>query len=173
VPAERHEDAARTAQVALPSERTIVITRSFAAPRAVVFDAWTSAEHVAHWWDPGGAPLARCEIDLRPGGAFRFVAAAGPGAQHPFSGSYREIVRPARLVFVTPGPSPNSESVGTLVFDERDGRTTLTLTIESASQTDRDALLRMRVDVGTRQTLENLADYLRRFVRAIPQETTP
>ena len=148
--------------MALPSARTIVITRTFAAPRPVVFDAWTMSEHVAHWWDLGGAPLARCEIDLRPGGAFRFVAAAGPGALHPFTGTYREVVRPRRLVMVTPGPSPDSESVGTLVFDERDGTTTLTLTIESASEADRDALLRMRVDAGTRQTLENLADYLRR-----------
>ena len=148
--------------MALPSGRTIVITRTFAAPRTVVFDAWTMAEHVAHWWDPGGAPLARCEIDLRPGGAFRFVAAGGPGAQHAFAGSYREVVRPTRLVMVTPGPSPNSESVGTLVFDERAGMTTLTLTIVSVSEADRDALLRMRVDAGTRQTLENLADYLRR-----------
>ena len=148
--------------MALPSGRTIVITRTFAAPRSVVFDAWTIAKHVAQWWDPGGAPLALCEIDLRPGGEFRFVAATGPSAQRAFTGSYREIVRPTRLVMVTPGPSPNSESVGTLVFDEHDGMTTLTLTIESATEADRDALLRMRVDAGTRQTLENLADYLRR-----------
>ena len=148
--------------MALPSGRTIVITRTFAAPRTIVFDAWTIAEHVAHWWDPGGAPLAVCEIDLRPGGAFRFAAAGGPGARHAFTGSYREVVRPSRLVMVTPGPSPNSESVGTLVFDERGGMTTLTLTIESASEADRDALLQMRVDAGTRQTLENLAHYLRR-----------
>ena len=147
--------------MALPSGRTIVITRTFAAPRAVVFDAWTIAAHVSQWWDPG-APLALCEIDLRPGGAFRFVAATGPSAQHAFTGSYREIVRPTRLVMVTPGPSPNSESVGTLVFDEHDGMTTLTLTIESATEADRDALLRMRVDAGTRQTLDNLAEYLRR-----------
>ena len=148
--------------MALPSDRAIVITRTFAAPPSVVFDAWTIAEHVAQWWDPGGAPLTRCEIDLRPGGAFRFEAATGPTAQQAFTGSYREIVRPTRLVMVTPGPSPNSESVGTLVFDEHDGMTTLTLTIESATKADRDALLRMRVDAGTRQTLENLADYLRR-----------
>src|SRR3954471_6577260 len=59
--------------VTLPSDREIVITRSFDAPRALVFEAWTRPEHVAQWWDPSGAPLAACEIDLRPNGAFRFV----------------------------------------------------------------------------------------------------
>src|SRR5713226_9543724 len=51
-----------------PAKPTIVMTRIFDAPRAVVFDAWTKAEHVAHWWDPNGEPLAVCEIDLRPNG---------------------------------------------------------------------------------------------------------
>ena len=53
--------------------RTIVVTRVFAAPREQVFEAWTQPEHMACWWDPTGEPLAECEIDLRPGGAFRFV----------------------------------------------------------------------------------------------------
>ncbi len=61
------------AKVTIPSEREIVIERVFDAPLALVFETWTKAEHVAHWWDPSGTPLAVCEIDLRPGGAFRFV----------------------------------------------------------------------------------------------------
>ena len=145
--------------VVLPSDREIVITRTFNAPRSVVFDAWTKVEHVTHWWDPSRVPLAICEIDLRPGGTFRFVPEGPAGAMHPFIGTYREIVRPRRLVFTTPSPS-SAESVGTLVFEEHDGTTTLTMTIACDTRADRDALLAMRVDVGTTHTLNNLDDYL-------------
>jgi uncharacterized protein YndB with AHSA1/START domain len=149
------------AAVTLPSEREIVITRTFDAPQAIVFDAWTQAEQVARWWDPRREPLALCELDLRPGGVFRFVLRGADRAGHDFTGRYLEIARPRRLVLATPGPSAGAESVGTLLFEERDGKTTLTMTIECASKDDRDALLRMRIDVGTSQTLDNLAEHLR------------
>ena len=58
----------RTAKVTTPSEREIVITRAFDAPRTVVFEAWTKPEHLAHWWDPSRERLASCDIDLRPNG---------------------------------------------------------------------------------------------------------
>jgi uncharacterized protein YndB with AHSA1/START domain len=147
------------ATIATPSDRQIVITRAFDAPRWVVFDAWTRPEHVAQWWDPSRMPLATCEIDLRPGGAFRFVH---QGSAHSFTGTYREIAPPERLVFTTPSPS-GAKSVGTLVFSEREGGTTLTMTIACASAADRDALLKMRVDVGTVRTLDNLQEYLRKL----------
>jgi uncharacterized protein YndB with AHSA1/START domain len=154
----------RRAKVTMPSEREIVIERVFDAPRTLVFEAWTKAEHVAHWWDPSGTPLAVCEIDLRPAGAFRFVNGGPDGAKYPFAGFYREITPPARLVFAsTPSPVSDGESVGTctLVFSERDGKTTLTMTFACQSREDRDALLKMRVDVGTTKTLDNLEEYLR------------
>lgn len=71
----------------------IVMTRRLSAPRTDVFDAWTQPERVAVWWDPSGTHLTSCEIDLRPGGAFRFVHAGLPDAP-PFSGIYREITPP-------------------------------------------------------------------------------
>ena len=151
----------RRAKVTMPSEREIVIERVFDAPRTLVFDAWTKAEHVAHWWDPSGAPLAVCEIDLRPNGAFLFVNRGPDGAKYPFSGFYREITPPARLVIGGPSPVSNGESVCTLVFSEHDGKTTLTMTFECQSRADRDALLKMRVDEGTAKTLDNLEAYLR------------
>jgi uncharacterized protein YndB with AHSA1/START domain len=148
------------ATVTLPSECEIEIVRRFDAPRAVVFDAWTRAEQIAAWWDPRRRPLAACDVDLRPGGAFRFVPQGPVGEAHPFEGYYREIAPPARLVFATPGPSPGSETIGTLVFEEREGQTTLTITMLCATRSDRDALLRARVDTGTVQTLDNLHAYL-------------
>jgi uncharacterized protein YndB with AHSA1/START domain len=150
----------RSASVTTPSEREIVITRDFDAPRTVVFDAWTKAEHVAHWWDPSGGPLAVCEIDLRPAGAFRFIHGGPDGPKHPFAGIYREITAPARLVFATRNSPSGAESVGTLVFSEHAGRTTLTMTIECHSMADRDAMLKMGVAVGTSRTLDNLDRYL-------------
>jgi uncharacterized protein YndB with AHSA1/START domain len=78
----------------------ILLARTFAAPRRRIFEAWTQPEHVACWWDPSGARLAECEIDLRPGGAFRFVAR---GSKHTFSGIYREVAPPERLVFEAMG----------------------------------------------------------------------
>jgi uncharacterized protein YndB with AHSA1/START domain len=144
--------------IATPSDRQIVITRLFDAPRALVFEAWTKAEHVAHWWDPSGAPLAVCEIDLRPNGAFRWVNRSPDGGEgHTFTGIYREIVPPERLAFTAPS-SP--EQVSTVVFIEEGKKTKLTITIACASKQERDAMLGMRVDAGTAQTLANLAAYL-------------
>ena len=151
----------RRAKVTTPSEREIVIERVFDAPRKLVFEAWTKAEHVAHWWDPSGAPLAVCEIDLRPNGAFRFVNSGPDGAKYPFTGFYREITPPSRLVIGGPSPVSNGESRCTLAFSEQHGKTTLTMTIECQTTEDRDALLQMRVDEGTTQTLDNLDEYLR------------
>lgn len=143
------------AVVTTPGDRQIVVTRFFAAPRAVVFEAWTKAEHVARWWDPSGVPLAVCEIDLRPNGAFRWVNRALDGGEgHAFSGIYREIVPPERLVFT------GGAGYASLVFTEQGELTKLTMTIECATKQDRDAMLQMRVDVGTTRTLENLANYL-------------
>jgi uncharacterized protein YndB with AHSA1/START domain len=153
-------DAFDRATITTPSDREIVITRTFAAPRRVVFDAWTKPAHVAEWWDPSGVRLAVCEIDLRPDGAFRFVHQGPAGPGHVFEGIYREIVRPERLVFKTRNSSSGGESLGTLIFGERAGVTTLTMTIACESKAVRDALIRMRVDVGTRRTLDNLAEYI-------------
>ena len=143
--------------ITTPGDRHIVITRLFDAPRTLVFDAWTKAEHVRHWWDPSGLPLAVCEIDLRPNGAFRWVNRAPDGAEgYSFAGIYREIEPPAKLVFASsPGPGHS-----TLMFTEEEKKTKLTITIECPTGQERDILLQMRVDAGTAQTLENLAAYL-------------
>jgi uncharacterized protein YndB with AHSA1/START domain len=150
-------DNPRGAQVSLPSDRAIEIIRMFDAPREVVFEMWTKPQHVSNWWDPSGEPLAECEIDLRPGGAFRFVHRGARA--HAFAGSYREIEPPARLVFTTPSPS-GAASTGTLEFAAVGASTRLTMTIACASKADRDALLAMRVDAGTVRTLDNLAAYV-------------
>ena len=149
-------------QFSTPTERQILITRHFDAKRRDVFEAWTNPAQVSRWWDPSGKPLAICEIDLKLQGCFRWVNQAAQGAGHAFVGHYQEIVPPERLVFTTRTFSDGPESVTTLLFVETEGKTKLTMTIECGSREARDALLKMRVDVGTAQTLENLAEFLKR-----------
>ena len=153
----RSADNQLEATVTTPTDRELVITRTFHAPRSAVFDAWTKPEHVTHWWDPSGTPLERCEIDLRVGGEFRFVHRE---SGHVFSGVYREITPPDGLTFTTLVPTLRAEVTGRLRFREREGKTTLVMTMECKSRGDRDALLGMRIDAGTVRTLDNLAAYV-------------
>jgi uncharacterized protein YndB with AHSA1/START domain len=136
------------------------MTQTFDAPRTDVFEAWTTAEQVALWWDPTGAPLAVCEIDLRPNGAFRWINRGDTGAKHPFTGIYREIRPPERLVFQARTSPSGSEQFATLDFTESGGITTLIMTIECQSVEARDEMLSRRIDAGTARTLQNLAVYL-------------
>jgi uncharacterized protein YndB with AHSA1/START domain len=156
----------RLSMTAEPGSTTIIVTRLFDASPSAVFEAWTNAEHVARWWDPTGAPLAVCEIDLRPGGAFRWVNQGDTGIEYPFTGTYRKIAPPDELVFAARTLPTSSESIATLSFIEDSGGTKFIMTIECQSIEDRDALLAMRVDVGTARTLENLAAFLHVVDRA-------
>ena len=149
-----------TLTVTAPTDHEIVMTRMFDAPRAVVFATWTQTEHVVHWWDPTGVPLQVCEIDLRINGTFRWVNRGVDGQS--FTGTYREIVEPERIVFTSPLIPSSPDLVTTLIFSV-DGldRTKLVMTILCASVEDRNAVLEMRIDVGTARTLDNLAAYIR------------
>jgi uncharacterized protein YndB with AHSA1/START domain len=131
----------------------IVLTRILAAPRAQVFEAWTQPEHVRCWWDPAGHPLAECEIDLRPGGAFRFVNRHSLGAFE-FAGIYREITPPDHLIFEAMG------AIGRVILEEIGGKTHLTVRIECGSASQLDHYLKMGVDAGTAKTLDNLVAYV-------------
>ena len=152
-----------SATVTTPSERDIVITRTFDAPRTVVFEAWTKAEHVRQWWDPSGTPLSVCEIDLRVGGKYRYVWRHDRnGNEMGMGGLYREIVAPERIVNTErfdeawyPG-----EALNTLVLVETGGRTTLTQTVRYQSREARDAVLKSGMESGVAASYERLADLL-------------
>jgi uncharacterized protein YndB with AHSA1/START domain len=145
-------DRAETGVVVDRNSNTIVLQRTFAASREQVFEAWTRSEHVAHWWDPAGARLIECEIDLRPGGHFKFVNQGNPN--FPFAGIYREIDPPQQLVFEAMG------SIGSVILEKVGGNTLLTVTIACSSAAQLDQFLKMGVDVGTAQTLDNLVIYV-------------
>jgi uncharacterized protein YndB with AHSA1/START domain len=131
------------------SDREIVITRVFNAPRRLVFDAWTRPELFVRWFGPHGWTVPVCEIDLRPRGAYRYVLRGPDGAEIVMRGVYREVAPPERLVtsevfegFTEVGWRPEDETVTTAVFTERAGKTTWTATIRYPSQEVRDAALR-------------------------------
>lgn len=127
---------------------TITFHRSFEAPREEVFDAWTVPERIKQWWDPTGAPLADCTVDLRPGGAFRFVSASDHAP--PFTGVYSVVERPAELVFDAMG------AIGTIRLEASADTTRMTVTIRCPSREHLEQFVRLGVDVGTDQTLDNL-----------------
>jgi uncharacterized protein YndB with AHSA1/START domain len=149
--ATRSEGLAETKVIADRSAHAITLTRTFAASREHIFEAWTRPKHVACWWDAGGGRLAQCEIDLRPGGVFKFVTQNGQVP--PFTGIYREIVPHELLVFEAMG------AVGKVVLEDVGGKTLLTVVIKCQSAEQLDQFLKMGVDVGTSQTLDNLVVY--------------
>ena len=145
-----------------PSDRELVITRVFDAPRLLVFEAWTKPEHLMRWYGCSSSRLLACEIDLRPGGAYRFVMRIAGDQEHTMSGVYREIVPPARLVYTELfNDDPDKEALVTFTLAERGGRTTMTSTIRYRSAEDRDAVLKFGVEKGAAETLERLEEYLR------------
>lgn len=142
---------AGTMQLATPTEREIVVTRVFNAPRELVFDAFTKPELLKRWmFGPGGWTLDVCEIDLRVGGAYRYVWRGPNGAEMGMGGIHREVVPPERVVATQLFDQDwtGGEAVGTLVFKEQDGKTTITNTILYSSREVRDAVLKTPMDKG-------------------------
>lgn len=143
--------------VSTPSDREIVMTRDFDAPRELLFMAHSSCEHVRKWWGRGHS--MDCDMDFRPGGTYRYVEhVPGGGGDHAFHGEYREIVEPARIVLTQEYEGmPGHVATQTIDFAERDGKTTLTMTAVFESTEDRDAVLRSGMETGANQSMDHLA----------------
>ncbi len=148
-------------ELTTPSERELVITRVFDAPRHLVFDALTKPELLKRWYGPRGWSLVVCEIDLRVGGAFRFVSRRPNGKDVGQRGVYREIEAPARLVNTESWEDWNpGELLVTTVLVERGGRTTFTSTTLFPSKEVRDTLLESGMADGAAETYDRLAECL-------------
>src|SRR4030042_5837484 len=138
-----------TLTLTLPSEREIVMTRVFDAPRELVFGAHSNCEHMSRWGRPRGFTLSLCEMDFRPGGAYRCVQRAPDGAGYAFRGEYREIVPPERIVWTFEFEGmPGHVSVETATFTEQGGKTLLAATAIYDSVEDRDAVLQSGMEAG-------------------------
>jgi uncharacterized protein YndB with AHSA1/START domain len=154
-----------TAKVTLPADEQILITREFDAPKALVYDAFTRPELVRRWWHAKRGEMTICEIDLRVGGTWRYVAIADDGFEVGFHGEYREIVPQERIVSteVYEGlPEGVSEeeagTVNTTTFTESDGRTTLTILVQAPSKAARDAIIESGMEAGLQDALDLLEE---------------
>lgn len=109
---------------------SLLIRRMLDAPRELVFQVWTQAEHLAHWWGPRDFTVPLCEIDVRPGGAYRIGIRRADGVEYRMRGQYREIVPPERLVFTFAWEDehgqPEWETLVTVTFAAHGKRTELT-----------------------------------------------
>jgi uncharacterized protein YndB with AHSA1/START domain len=150
--------------VTTPSDREIVMTHVVDAPRTLVFEAHTSVEHVPNWMlGPSGWTMPVCEIDLRPGGAWRFVWRRENGSEMEIRGEYREIEPPARLVQTERWGGDWPESVNTITFEEEDGRTTITSTVLYPSLEARDRALGTGMTDGWSAGYNRLDEYVSRL----------
>lgn len=151
-----------SATVTTPSDREILITRTFDASAARIFDAWTTPESVRQWWGSEEAPMVECEIDLRVGGSWRYVTRGQDGTEFAWHGTYREVERPGRLVSTEVFEGfPDAEAVNTATLTEQDGITTLSVTVLHASKENRDGHLNSGMEAGMQVVFDRLEDLVR------------
>ena len=147
--------------------KQVTMTRSFDAPRDVVFNAWTDPKQVGRWWGPADWTNPICEIDARPGGRIHIVMRGpDPWGDNPMDGQVQEVVAPERLVFRTsaiPGADghPQLETLNTVTFEEHEGQTTVHVTIVVLRSTPEAAPALSGMEEGWKQQLDKLAAVLR------------
>jgi uncharacterized protein YndB with AHSA1/START domain len=156
---------AGTLKVTTPTDREIVLTRVFDAPRHLVFDALTKPALLKRWLlGPPDWSMVVCEIDLKVGGAYRYVWRNADGTEMGMHGVYREIVPPERIVntetFDFGCEAQSGEAVGTAVLTEQAGRTTLTTTVLYPSKEARDATIASGMEHGVAASYDRLAQLL-------------
>ena len=151
-----------SAVVTLPSDNEILITRVFDAPAELVFEAWTTPDLVKRWWAGHRGEVTDAQVDLRIGGRWRWVMTANGGFEVAFSGEYREIDRPNRLVRTEVFELvPDAEAVSTTTLDETDGVTTLKILIRYPSQEHRDAAIASGMEGGLQAALDQMEELIR------------
>jgi uncharacterized protein YndB with AHSA1/START domain len=145
--------------VTLPSDTEILIAREFDAPRHLVWKAWTTPELVRRWWHANRGEMSSCEIDLRVGGAWRYVMVAD-GVEVGFHGEYREIVPNERLVSTEVYEGiPDAEehaALDTMTLEEIGGRTMLRILVQHPTQEGRDAHIGSGMEDGLQDALDLL-----------------
>lgn len=144
-----------------PSDREVLVTRVVNAPRRRVFAAWTEPRHLQRWLTgPEGWTMPICEIDLRPGGRWRYVYRKANGKEMTLTGSVLEVVPPERFVTTESWGPDWPDTVNTLVLTESEGRTTIALTITYVSKEARDAALDTGAMDGMNRAFELLDELL-------------
>jgi uncharacterized protein YndB with AHSA1/START domain len=151
--------------LSLPPDHSIVLTREFDAPRELVFLAHSSCEHVSRWWGRRQDTMPSCQIDFRPGGAWRFVNRDEHGAEIVFFGEYREIVEPERIdwTFGFEG-MPGEPGLESMTLEEIDGRTVLRTVSSFDSDEVRDSVIETGMEHGAAEMWDRLAAHLTSMV---------
>jgi uncharacterized protein YndB with AHSA1/START domain len=149
-----------TLKVTTPTDREIVLTRVFDAPRDLVFDAFSKPELLKRWFGPRGWSMPICEVDLKVGGGFRFVLRGPDGKDVGMRGLYREITPPERSVHMESFDDYPGESQVTAIFVEQEGKTTLTATVLYPSKEVRDIVLKSGMEHGAAESYDKLAELL-------------
>jgi len=148
-----------TATVTLPTDEQILITREFDAPKHLVYKAWTTPELVKRWWSGKRGAMTVAEIDLRVGGAWRYVMEAEGGFEVAFHGEYREVVPNERIVNTEVYEGmPDGEALNTITFAEADGRTTLTTLVQHTCKEHRDAHINSGMEGGMQEGMDLLEE---------------
>lgn len=149
------------------TERAMLITRTFDAPRELVFEAFSKCEHLKHWWGPKGWTLSVCEMDFQLGGTWLYCMAGPEGAESWGKTIYTEIVKPERIAgndyFVNPQGNPTQGAPWwkiTTTFTDQDGKTTVYSESEISDPAMLQSIVEMGVVEGTSQTWDRLAEYL-------------
>ena len=169
----------RTAKAELPDSADFTISRVFDAPRDLVFKCWTDAGHLARWWGPKGFTNPVCEMDVRPGGAFRIVMRGPDGTDNPMKGIFREIVPPEKIVksddlseesdawfdLVIPDRpkgerKPWIDLLTTISFDDLGGKTKVTVHMQFDTTAMRDNFVRVGMEEGWNGSFDKLDDLL-------------
>ncbi len=149
----------------LPSDREIVMERVFDAPRELVFKAYTDPDLIPKWWGPRKYTTTVDKMDVRVGGAWRFVQRDAGGHEYAFNGEYREIAPPGRLSYTFEFEGmPGHVLLETVTFEEQGGQTKVTVTSLFASVEDRDGMLQSGMEQGANESQDRLAELLETLV---------
>lgn len=156
-----HTPMGNGSEATSPSDREIVVSRRFNAPRELVWEAFTRPEHVAHWWGPEGFSTTTAEMDVRPGGVWRFVMHGPNGVDYQNFVRYTQVVKPERLVYLHGENEDRIHFEVTVTFVEGDGATEVTLRQVYDTKEARDrSVQEFGAIEGARQTLSRLAAHL-------------
>jgi uncharacterized protein YndB with AHSA1/START domain len=163
-PSEAHSATRHKTLFSTPSDRELVITRTFDAPRSLVWATFTDPKHLPNWQTgPDGFTMPVCEIDLRPGGSWRYVWRNRQGREFAATGTYREVEPPKRIVVVVTTHGAEAQT-STTTFTEENGRTTVTTTMLLVSQESREQALKYS-RLGTDSSYARLDTYLETLER--------
>ena len=148
------------------NEHTVALARVFDAPRSRVFECWTRAEHLQHWFGPKGFTIHSCETDPRPGGIFKLCIRAPDGKDYWVRGQYREVTAPSHLVIDCAADDETGverlQEVIDVTFTESRGRTTVAVNAIARGPSDEAAAMLKGMDKGWAQTVERLGAHLGR-----------